>query len=155
MTDQEKLAEKVAQASETELVVLMLEGVQNRLQDGKAAIAENKPEELNTAVEKIRAILGELLATLWGDSEVAIQSRQIYFFVNKLVTDGANRQAKEPLEEAEKVLQPLLEGWRHIAVHPQTEMAPTNGPSIVAGMTYGKGTLNENVMNSGNRLGKG
>ncbi|MEN1761844.1 flagellar protein FliS [Anoxynatronum sibiricum] len=157
MTEQEQLEQQVAQASDIDLVVMLLEGINIRLGEGIEAVTSGDHERLTTAVEKVRAILGELLATLWGDSEVAIQSRQIYLYMNKLVTDAANRQANEPLEEAKKVLKPLLDGWQHLAKHPELAEAPTatQGPSVVAGMTYGKGTLNESVMNSGNRLGKG
>ncbi|SMP67307.1 flagellar protein FliS [Anoxynatronum buryatiense] len=157
MTEQEKLEQQVAQASDAELVVLLLEGINTRLDEGIGAVTSGDHELLETAVAKIRAILGELLATLWGDSEVAIQSRQIYLYMNKLVTDAGNRRANEPLEEAKKVLKPLLDGWQHLVKHPELAEAPTStqGPSVVAGMTYGKGTLNESVMNSGDRLGKG
>ncbi len=157
MTEQEQLAKKIQEASPAALVVMMLEGVQDRLEEGRMATASGDTEGLETTVEEIRSILGELLATLWGDSEVAIQSRQLYIYVNKLVTDAKNRQAGEPLEEAKKVLQPLLDAWQHLAKHPEMAQAPaaTKGPSVVAGMTYGKSALNESILNGGDRLGKG
>lgn len=156
MTEQEQLAKKIEEANASELVVLMLEGMMNRFDDGIAAVENNDETALQTAVDKARAILGELLATLWGDSEVAISTRQIYYYLNKLVTDAGNRQVKEPLEEAKRVLKPLLDGWKQIAKNPQPlEAAPTKGPSVMAGMTYGKGTLNESILNGGDRLGKG
>lgn len=156
VTEQEQLAKKIEEANASELVVLMLEGMMNRFDDGIQAV-ENKDEAaLKTAVDKARAILAELLATLWGDSEVAISTRQIYYYLNKLVTDAGNRQVSEPLVEAKKVLKPLLDGWQQVARNPQAaETAYTKGPSVMAGMTYGKGTLNESILNGGDRLGKG
>jgi len=153
----EQLEQQVAQASDIELVVMLLEGINTRLDEGIEAVGSGNHALLATVVEKVRAILGELLATLWGDSEVAIQSRQIYLYMNKLVTDAGNRKVQTPLEEAKQVLKPLLEGWQHLAKHPELAEVPTatKGPSVVAGMTYGKGTLNESVLNSGDRLGKG
>lgn len=156
MTEQETLAQKVANASEAELVVMLLEGLLNRFDDGIAAVEAGEPVKLKTSVDKVRAILAELLATLWGDSEVAISTRQIYIYLNKLVTDAGNRSVKEPLEEAKRVLKPLLEAWQQVAKNPQPlDAASTKGPSVVAGMTYGKGTLNESILNGGDRLGKG
>lgn len=157
MTEQEKLAEKIENASEAELVVMMLEGLDGEFDRGISAVEAKDEEMLKAAVDKARAILTELLATLWGDSEVAISTRQLYMYINKLVTDTGNRSVKEPLEEAKKVLKPMLEGWQHLAKNPSLAEAPAaqKGPSIVAGMTYGKGTLNESLMDGDDRLGKG
>ena len=154
-TEQELLTQKVMNASDSELVVMLLEGMMNRFDDGITAVIYGEPEKLQIAVDKVRAILAELLATLWGNSEVAISTRQIYMYLNKLVTDSGNRGIKEPLEEAKQVLKPLLDAWQQVARNPQPMTAYTRGPSIVAGMTYGKGTLNESVLNSDERLGKG
>ncbi|SFH71206.1 flagellar protein FliS [Tindallia magadiensis] len=157
MTDQEKLAEKVENASPVQLVVMMLGGLDGELDRGINAVETKEEETLKIAVDKARAILTELLATLWGDSEVAISSRQVYIYLNKLITDAGNRSIKEPLEEAKKVLEPILEGWQHLEKNPSLTEETSNqkGPSIVAGMTYGKGTLNESLMDGDDRLGKG
>ena len=157
MTEQELLAEKIENASAAELVAMMLEGLDGEFDRGMNAVEAKDEESLKAAVDKARAIMTELLATLWGDSEVAVSTRQLYMYINKLVTDAGNRRLKEPLEEAKQVLKPVLEGWQHLADNPSLAEAPAaqKGPSVVAGMTYGKGTLNESVMDGDERLGKG
>lgn len=157
MTEQEIFAEKVENASAAELVVMMLEGLDGAFDQGIHAIHIRDQALLKVATDKARAILAELLATLWGDSEVAISSRQLYIYMNKLVTDAGNRGVEAPLEEAKKVLKPVLEGWQHLEKNPSLAETPAGqkGPSVVAGMTYGKGTLNENVMDGDDRLGRG
>ena len=157
MTEQKQLAQRIEEASAAELVVMMLEGLDGEFSRGMAAVETEDEETLKASVDKARAILTELLATLWGDSEMAIASRQLYVYINKLVTDAGNRNAKEPLEEAKKVLKPVLEGWQHLENNPSLAESPAaqKGPSVVVGMTYGKGTLNESVRDGDDRLGKG
>jgi len=138
--DKEYLNNRVATAEEALLVVILYEGLMENLKTSGENI--DNLELVAKQVEKTRDILAELLATLKGDSEIAKNLRGLYLFINKHITEGYNRQAKENFFEAIKVLTPVYEAWCEIAA--SNDMSHSN-PAIVAGLTYGKNQLNTYV----------
>ncbi len=160
--EKEYLANRILNANDTQLVELLYEGF---IATSKSAIdhIENKDiENLTRAANKDREILTELLATLDGNSEIANNLRQLYIYLNKLVTEAEVKRDKSKLEEAIRVATPLYEAWKELGDKEDTELSNIQSantsvkmPSIVAGMTYGKGQLNDYVINDGDRWEKG
>jgi flagellar protein FliS len=162
MIEKEYLANRVANANESQLVALVYEGLIDTIKSAIGYIDEGNKEKLNASVNKVREILAELLATLQGDSEVAINLRSIYVYVNKIVTEAELKGDKGKLEEAIKVINPLYEAWQELGEKDEVatslssvDATSTNRPAIVAGMTYGKGQLNDYVINNDDRWQKG
>lgn len=162
MIEKEYLTNRVANADDAQLVAIMYEGLMGTVKSGIEYIKNGNKEKLNSSINKVREILAELLATLEGDSEIANNLRSIYVYLNKLVTDAEIKQDKGRLEEAIKVITPLYEAWLELGEkegketdHSQVDAGLAKTPSIVAGMTYGKGQLNDYVINDEDRWGKG
>ncbi len=164
MIEKEYLANRVANANHAQLVAIMYEGLMATIKSGIEYIENGSKEKLNSSVNKVREILGELLATLEGDSEIANSLRSVYIYLNKIVTEAELKQDKGKLEEAIKVINPLYEAWQELGEKDEAEIdsssqvaaaRSTNRPAIVAGMTYGKGQLNDYVINDGDRWEKG
>jgi len=162
MIEKEYLANRIANANDAGLVALIYEGLIDTLQSGIEYIECGNKEKLNSSINKVREILAELLATLQGDSEISSNLRSLYVYVNKIVTQAELKEDKEKLEEAIKVITPLYEAWQELGEKEELEVggaqvaaASTNRPAIVAGMTYGKGQLNDYVINNDDRWQKG
>lgn len=160
--EREYLANRVLNANDAQLVELLYEGF---ITTAKSSIdhIENKDKEgLNRSTNKNRDILAELLSTVEGDSEIANNLRSLYVYLNKLVTEAEIKRDKSKLEEAIKVATPLYEAWRELGEKEDTELSNIQSantsikmPSIIAGMTYGRGQLNDHVINDGDRWEKG
>ncbi len=162
MIEKEYLANRIANANEAQLVAILHEGLMSTAKSGIEHIEKGNKTELNSSVNKIREILAELLATTEGDSEIAGNLRSIYVYLNKLATEAEIQQDKAKLEEAIKVVTPIYEAWQELGEKEvtenddsQTTSTPAKTPSIVAGMTYGKGELNDYVINDEDRWEKG
>lgn len=162
MIEKEYLANRVANANDAQLVAIIYEGFIDTIKSGIEHIESGNREKLNSSVNKVREILAELLATLQGDSEMANNLRAIYVYLNKLVTEAELKQDKEKLEEAIKVITPLYEAWQELGEKEDVEIRGSqvatpsvSRPAIVAGMTYGKGQLNDYVINDEDRWQKG
>lgn len=163
MIEKEYLANRIANANDAQLVEIMHEGLISTAKSGIEHIENGNKTELNSSINKIREILAELLATTEGDSEIADNLKSIYIYLNKLVTEAEIKQDKAKLEEAIKVVTPIYEAWQELGEKeatgtdddPEITPAPTKTPSIVAGMTYGKGQLNDYVINDDDRWEKG
>jgi len=162
MIEKEYLANRIANANDAQLVALVYEGLIDTLKSGIEYLECGNKERLNSSVNKVREILAELLATLQGDSEIASNLRSIYIYVNKIVTEAELKEDKGKLEEAIKVINPLYEAWQELGQKEEVKVGisqsaatSTNRPAIVAGMTYGKGQLNDYVINNDDRWQKG
>lgn len=164
MIEKEYLANRITNANDAELVAITYEGLINTLNDGIDYIDVKAYKSLNKATQKSREILAELLATLKGDSEVASNLKSLYVYTNQLITEGEIQRDPHKLQTAIKVLTPLYEGWKELGEKEgkkegkkegEKPNASLNGPKIVAGMTYGKGQLNDHVINNESKWEKG
>ena len=154
MIEKEYLASRVATANEAQLVAIMYEGLIDTFNECISNIDEK--ESLDILMDKCRDILAELMGTLKGDSEIANNYKSLYLYVNNNITEGYITKDKSKFEEAIKVMTPLYEGWNELGEKLYMDNIQENkGPKVVAGMTYGKGYVNENVMNSQDRWEKG
>lgn len=157
MIEKEYLASRIANANNAELVAILYEGLIDSLEDSIDYLKVGASKKLNTSLQKTREILAELLSTLQGDSEVANNLKSIYFYINQLITEAENKQDVEKLQLAIKVVAPIYEGWRELGEREggQATAASSEGPRIVAGMTYGKGQLNDYVIHDDKEWQKG
>ncbi|SHH36010.1 flagellar export chaperone FliS [Tepidibacter thalassicus] len=154
MIEKEYLASRVATANEAQLVAILYEGLIDTLKESIDYIGDK--QNFNKSINKCRDIIAEFIATLKGDSEIANNYRSLYLYINKLITDADIKKDKTKLEEAIKIVTPLYEGWNELGEKMYRENIDKNkGPRVVAGMTYGKGYINDYVVNSENRWEKG
>ncbi|NLM03854.1 MAG: flagellar export chaperone FliS [Clostridiales bacterium] len=157
MIEKQYLANRIANANEAELVAIVYEGLIDSLKDGIDFLSINAEDRFNKSIEKSREILAELLSTLEGNTEIANNLRSLYFYINQLITDASIKKDAEKLELAIKVITPVYEGWKELGAREggkDSEDAP-QGPQIVAGITYGKGQLNDYVVNNDSKWKKG
>lgn len=162
MIEREYLANRIANANDAQLVALLHEGFIATAKLGMEHIDNKNIEALNSSTKKNRDILAELLSTVEGDSEIANNLRSLYVYLNKTITEAEMKRDKGKLEEAIKVVRPLYEAWQELGEKEDIEIdnveaskTSSKMPSIVAGMTYGKGQLNDYVINDGDRWEKG
>ncbi len=154
MIEKEYLASRIATANEAQLVAIMYEGLIDTFNECISNIDEK--ENLDTLMDKCRNILSELIATLTGDSEITNNYKSIYLYINNIITEGYIMKDECKFEEAIKVMTPLYEGWNELGEKICMDNIKENkGPKVVAGMTYGKGYVNESIMNNQDRWEKG
>ena len=161
--EREYLSNKIANANEAQLVAVLYEAAMMNLEAAAHAIEKENTELLGEKVEKARDIIAELNATTQGDSQIAMDTRSLYVYVNKVITQGKTEKSPEKLEEGIRVLKPLYEAWVELGEKQETEGIDKKEADpnlkkkrqIVAGMTYGKGNLTDHVMNDNDGLGRG
>jgi len=157
MIEKQYLANRIANANEAELVAILFEGLIDTLEDSIDFLRVGANKKLNSCIQRAREILAELLSTLQGDSEISNNLRSIYFYLNQLITEAENKKDTEKLQLAIKVVTPIYEGWKELGESEgsQAVAASSEAPKIVAGMTYGKGQLNDYVINDEKEWQKG
>ena len=156
MIEKEYLAGRVASANDAQLVAIVYEGLIDYLNESIDNIKKSDNQGLNASINKCREILAELIATMSGDSEISMNYKSIYMYVNELITKAHISRDTEKLEEAVKVVTPLYEGWRELGEKLFKESVATGAASqAVSGITYGNGYLNDQFAGSVNNWEKG
>ncbi len=146
----EYLSSRIATANEAQLVAIVYEGLIKSFKDSIVNIENKDDSLLNESINKSRNIIAELIATLKGDSEIAINYKSIYMYLNKLITTASIYKEIQTLEEAIEVVTPLYEGWSELGEKMFLESIEKGQTGkIVAGMTYGKGYVNDDSSSGG------
>ena len=111
MSYKDELAVKIATYSGEQMVALAYEALIENLQDAKEAINLKEKDILNEKIDHNREILAHLTATLGiEEDEVSLTTKQLYLYINKLMTDGVMRYNIAAIDEAIKIIIPLRDG---------------------------------------------
>ena len=147
----EYLSSRIACANEAQLVAIMYEGLIKEFNKSIENIENDDKVSLNQSIIKSRNIIAELIATLKGDSEIALNYKSLYMYLNKLITSANISKDTEKLEEAIKIVTPIYEVWTELGEKMfKEDIDKGKEVGVVSGMTYGKGYLNDDALTNGN-----
>lgn len=144
---------RITQANKTELIVILYEIVLAYMEDAEAALEEGRITEFREALRKVRSCLGELIASLNLDYELAARLLSLYLYCNRELTKADIRKEKEPLVHIRSVITKLLEAYRELAGQDTSGPVMQNSQTVYAGLTYGKNSLAENLTDQGSNRG--
>lgn len=134
------LEKKILATNNWGLVAMLHEGLIQNFNISKNAIENKDYEELNGLINNSRDILTELIIIFKNNDELSTDLKEIYIFINKLITEAHIKKDGELFERAKEVILPIMEGFKELEVKEK--------PNIVSGLTYGKENLEE-YRNSG------
>jgi len=135
-------------ANPSQLVEILYEGLIDSLQNARLFLANNETGDFDFEIEKSREILSLLIATIKGNSDIAINSRSLYVFINQLITEAVNTKEVKKIDDAIKVATPLYEAWKELSNRSINEEQGSKKVSVIAGMTYGKNSINTHVVSN-------
>ncbi len=107
-----------------EMVVALYEGAAFAVRQAKTCLATGDIQGRSKAVNKAFAIITELLASLDHErgGEISANLKRLYSYMQCKLLDSHTQQTKEPLDEVERLLDTMLEGWRLAAEKMTTGM---------------------------------
>lgn len=147
MSYRDDLAVKLATYTGEQMVALAYEAMIENLEDAKCAMDANDKQTLNDKIDHNREILAHLTATMGEDEDdISLTTKQLYLYINKLMTDGIMRNHNESFDEAIKIVIPLKDGWKELSKKLQNiesqKISTVNNNSqksnVYTGITYGK-----------------
>jgi flagellar protein FliS len=103
-----------------ELVVMLYDGALRFLAAGREAIGRKDIRARQDAFNRLLAIISELQNTLniEGGGPVAASLDELYSFITRRILDSAMHNSTEPLDEVQRIIETLRDGWQQIAVQP-------------------------------------
>ncbi len=144
---------RITQASKSELIVILYEMILTEIKEAEEAFERKDMEAFDKELKQAQKYLGELMAALDYRYKLAYDLASLYQYVNERIINAMIRKKPDSLKSAVSVLQKLLTGFEGVSREDTSGPMMRNTQQLYAGLTYGKGTLNETYIdpNDGNR----
>ena len=167
---QKDFARRVSQANRTQLVAITYDIILENIRCAKACLNDGdvqsfqaeqnttgknseKKEEFRAELKSAQRFLGELMRSLDFKYPLSLNLLKLYEYVKVILVSSEISGENRGLDSAENVLSKLGSAFHEISLKDNSGAVMENAQQIVAGLTYGKGTLNEADMTAGSNRG--
>ncbi len=140
---------RVTQASRTELVVIMYDVVLSDTKEARRVLAEGDIAAYERELKHAGRFLNELMGALDYQYEISYELLSLYSFVNKSLIRACVSRDVLLLDAADRVISGLRESFREVSRQDTEGPVMRNTEQVYAGLTYGKGSLNESLLDPG------
>ena len=134
---------RITQANRTELIVIMYELLLQDITDAIEAHQKNDMPQYERSLKHASRYMNELLGCLNHEYDISNQLYRLYTYANKKIIDGMFQKKIDYVEEAKEIMQALHQSFIEVAKQDKSKPLMQNTQQVYAGLTYGKGVLNE------------
>ena len=161
----QEFAARVTQASRSELIVIIYDIILEDIAEadriaeptfssvgnitGNFRLTGAKAEEFKRVLKHASRFINELMASLDFHYRLSYELRSLYVYVNGKLLNMAFSGRGEALPECKKILLQLREAFVAVAGQDHTGPVMKNTQHLTAGLTYGRGNLNEICVDAG------
>jgi flagellar protein FliS len=143
---------KITNASATGIIVILYDLAIEYIGDAKKCFEAVDHDGAKTQCTNACRVLGDLISSLDFTYEISFPLFRIYEFASKEVSMAVIRNDGSGLSDIIRLMSSLKESFEKLAQEDTSGPVMTNAQTVYAGLTYGKGTLNESTSSSsGNR----
>ena len=143
---------KITNASTTGIIVILYDLAIEYIEDAKACFKAGDHEGAREQCTNAGRVLGDLISSLDFTYGISFQLFRIYEFISKEVSMSVIKNDPAPLDACVRLLTTMKGSFEELAGKDTAGPAMSNAQTVYAGLTYGKGTLNESTSSpSGNR----
>lgn len=144
---------RISQSNRSELVVIMYDIFFAYTADAKMASEQGAHGDYKDAIHSAQAVLDRLMAALNFEYPVSRDLYKLYQFSKRELARALYENRLEGVLEAEKILKKLRASFVEVAAQDTSGPLMSNTQQVVAGMTYGRGSLTENFIGDGYNRG--
>lgn len=134
---------RITQASRTELIVIMYDIILEDIEEAKIAYQNSDMDKYVKTLKHASNFVYELMRNLDYQYKIAFDLISLYIYVNKCIITAIYEKKVEGLASVQLVIQKLMIGFEGICREDLSGPVMQNAPQIYAGLTYGRGSLNE------------
>lgn len=142
---------RIMQASPTELIIILYEMLEVYLNDAILYCREDKIQEFRTSLKSSQGVINELNHALDLQYEISLNFMQIYMYINRTIIKASVSKETADLERCIGMIQKLRNAFEQVKNEDRRGPVMKNTQQVYAGLTYGKGTLNESFGLESNR----
>lgn len=145
---------RIAQANRSELVVIIYELFLIAMEEAHDNFKHGKLDDGVKSVKRAEGFLQELMGSLDHRYQIAEELMRLYRYVYEQLIFSVIRRKMVNEDTVIEVMQKLKEAFVQVAKEDQSGPVMENTQQIYAGLTYGRGSLNE-VLLSENEMNRG
>lgn len=145
---------RITQANRSELVVIIYELFLIAMEEADDNYKNGKIEDGIKCIKRAQGFLQELMGSLDRRYQIAEELMRLYRYVYEQLIFSVLRRKMVNEETVIEVMQKLKQAFEQIAKDDGTGPVIENAQQIYAGLTYGRGALNE-VLMSENEMNRG
>ncbi len=145
---------RVAQANRSELVVIIYELFLLAMDEAATAFKKGETEKGVKHIKRAQGFLQELMGSLDMRYQIAENLMRLYRYIYEQLIFSVLRRKIVNGETVCEVMGKLKEAFEKVAEEDCSEPVMVNSQQLYAGLTYGKGSLNE-VLLTGNEANRG
>ena len=135
---------KISQCNRTELVVISYDIMKVYIRDAKKALAAEDEKLFIWNIKKAKSMLEELMNALdFNYPQVTNNLMSLYLFIQSRFNKCIFKKQDVNLDVVVRIVDKLQAGFVEVAKEDTTGPVMENTSTVYAGITYGKGTLNE------------
>jgi flagellar protein FliS len=144
-------ATRVTQASKSELIVILYEMILTEIREATEAYDVNDLAVFDKELKKAQKYVNELITALDFNYKISYDLLSLYLYVNKRIITAVIQRNPLSLNSARSVLNKLLAGFEGVSKADKSGPLMRNTQQLYAGLTYGRGKLNETYIDPSNR----
>lgn len=151
MTDEQKklYTLKISSANKTDLIVILYEITLVYIDEAEEAMRRDQKDSFRQCLEKAKSCLIELQNSINPQSSLAGNYFEIYLFLRRELSRAGAAYGEDALQNVKSILLQLLETYRKVSESDTSGPVMENSQAVYAGLTYGRNSLNENLVNQG------
>ncbi len=134
---------RIIAANRSQLIVIMYEMMFAYMEDAKEHYEVNQWEEVKVDLDHVETVIRRLVSDLNHSYEISGQLYALYQFSLRQLALCKVKKNLEGMDNAKKVLDNLYVGMVGMAKQDDSGPLMRNSQKVVAGMTYGKHSMNE------------
>lgn len=139
---------RVSQASPCELVVIMYDIILDDVKNARDAKNAGDEKQYQADLTHAGKLVNELMDSLDFSQAISFRLMSLYIYVNKMLVKARVSKKWDSLNDVELVMEKLRAGFNGIKDQDISGPVMQNVQQVYAGLTYGKGTLNETYLNA-------
>ena len=155
MTAEQKkeFTRKITQANSAQLIVILYDIALVYVNDAISFMEKGDMANAKIQADFAKKSIEEMIHNLHFEYELATVLHQIYLSMKKSLRDGILDNNKELLSGVQNNLQKLRDAYDSIVTADESAPVMSHTQSVVAGLTYGRNSLNENLTDAGSDRG--
>lgn len=146
-----KYTRKIADANPTEIIVIVFEIAEIYLDDAIFAYKNNDIDGFTENNNKTKKCIDDLISSLDLQYDISKYLLNIYMFVNKELSMSVVKKDILSVTRIQAMLTKLKVAFEELSKQDTSGAVMGNAQEVYAGLTYGKGVLNESTNIQSNR----
>lgn len=142
---------RIADANPTEIIAIVYELAEIYLDDAIFAHKNNDMEGFADGVKRASKCVNDLISSLDLQYEISKSLLSIYMFINKELSMAVVKKDALTVARIQAMITKLKASFEELAKQDNSGAVMGNAQEVYAGLTYGKGVLNESTNIQSNR----